>query len=123
MTLIRYQRIGLLVDSVLQQEVRDVSVNMDSKAQVVETITKGLSGFTPGAKCIEVEGKWALPVSGQEFDVATAISKGDVHQCQIPIGNKTIISSGIFMSGSISGAVNANTEVSAKFTGTYDDPA
>jgi hypothetical protein len=122
MAFLRYARMALIVDSGLQQEVRDVNVNLDSKAQIVETLTKGFSGVTPGAKVIEIEGKWALPVAGQEFDVATAISKLDIHTVQVPIGNKTILSTGVFMSGSVSGSVNANTEVSGKFTGTYDDP-
>src|ERR1041385_156408 len=141
MAFLRYARMALIVDSGLEQEVRDVNVNLDSKAQIVETLTKGFSGVTPGAKVIEIEGKWALPVAGQEFDVgrdiegkwalpvagqefdvATAISKLDIHTVQVPIGNKTILSTGVFMSGSVSGSVNANTEVSGKFTGTCDDP-
>ncbi|SRR5260221_1889842 len=123
MALIFYQRMALLVDSVLQQEVNEVTVNFDSKAQPVETLTKGFSGVTPGAKVLEIDGKWSLPVTGQEFDVASAVANLDVHSLQVPFGNKTIISSGFFISGSASGSVNANSEISAKFMGTYDPPS
>lgn len=119
----RYLRMTVLINSVLQVELRDVTVNFDSKMQPVETLVQGFSGVTPGAKVIEVEYKSAVPVAGQEFDVITAVANLDVCQVQIPAGNKTIISEGVFQSGSLSGSVNANTEVAGKFIGTYDAPA
>lgn len=123
MALIFYTRVAMLVDSVLQAQVREVTVNFDAKAQEVETLLQGLAGFTPGAPFIEIEGKWALPVSGQEFDVVGACRRLSIHSLQVPLGNITIISQGVWRSGSLTGAVNANTELSAKFTGTYDPPA
>ena len=122
MSLNRYARMALLVDSVLQAEVTEVAVNFDGKQIDVETLLQGLAGFTPGAKAIEVDGKWALPTSGAEFDVVTAAAIGDEHELQIPYGAKTIVSKGIWKSGSLSGSVNQNTELSAKFTGTFDPP-
>lgn len=123
MGLIRYAREALLVDSVLQVQAREITVNFDAKAQEVETLVQGLAGFTPGAKFIEVDAKWALPVAGAEFDVVGACARGSIHSLQVPYGDKTIISEGIWRSGSLSGAVDQNTELQAKFTGTYDPPA
>jgi hypothetical protein len=123
MALIRYQRAAVLVDSVLQAQVHDVTINWDSKAQVVETLLQGFSGITPGAKFVEVDAMWALPTSGMEFDVASAIANLDIHTVQMPLGTKTQVATGFFISGSMKGAVNANTDVSAKFIGTYDPPS
>lgn len=122
MALIDHQRMALLVDSVLQVTVNDVSVNMDSGNQMVKTLVQGLSGKTPGAKTLEIDGKWSLPVTGMEFDVATACANGTYHELQVPIGNKTIVSKGWWQSAGVQGSVDANTEVSAKFQGTYDPP-
>lgn len=122
MALFEHQRMSLLVDSVLQVTVHDVSVNFDSGAQAVKTLVQGLAGKTPGAKMLEIEGKWALPVSGLEFDVLTACANGTYHELQIPVGNKTIVSKGWWQTAGVQGSVDSNTEVSAKFTGTYDAP-
>lgn len=122
MGLITYARIGLLVDSVLQVQANDVSVSVDSKAQDVETLIQGLAGFTPGAKQLEINAKWALPVAGAEFDVLGAAARGTVHSLQIPYGDKTIISQGIWKTGTLQGSVNSNTSLEAKFTGTFDPP-
>jgi hypothetical protein len=122
MALNRYLRMALLVDSVLQIEATEVTVNFDGKQQDVETLVQGLAGFTPGAKTLEIDGKWAMPAAGAEFDVVTACATGDLHELQVPYGNKTIVSKGIFKSGSLGGSVSANTALDAKFTGTFDPP-
>lgn len=114
-------RMSLLVDSVLQVEVMDVSVNGDSGAQAVKTLS-GLAGKTPGTAIIEIEGKWGLPVTGMEFDVMGACARGSYHELQIPVGNKTIVSKGWWQTAGIQGSTDNNTEVSAKFTGTFDPP-
>ena len=123
MALIFYLRTALLVDSVLQVQVHDMTVNFDAKAQEVETMVQGLAGFTPGSAFLEIEAKWSLPVSGAEFDVIGACKRLSIHSLQVPYGDKTIISQGVWRSGSLTGAVNASTELSAKFTGTYDPPS
>lgn len=122
MALIGYMRMALLIDGVLQAQVSEVTVNFDGKQIDVETLLQGLAGFTPGAKSLEVDGKWSVPVSGAEFDLVTAAANGEIHELQIPYGQKTIVSKGIWKSGSLGGSVNANTELSCKFTGTFDAP-
>jgi hypothetical protein len=118
-----HQRMSLLVDTVLQITVHDVSVNGDSGAQAVKTLVQGLAGKTPGAKMLEIEGKWSLPVSGMEFDVATACANGTYHELQIPLGSKTLVTKGWWQTWSVQGSVDSNTEIGAKFTGTFDAPS
>lgn len=114
-------RMSLLVDSVLQLEVNEVSVNGQSGAQAVKALS-GLVGKTPGTPMIEIEGKWGVPVSGMEFDVASACANGTYHELQIPVGNKTIVSKGWWDTFGLSGSNDNNTELSAKFTGTLVPP-
>lgn len=115
-------RLSCLVDGVLQVEATEYSVNGDSGANAVETFA-GLAGKTPGSKKLEIEAKWALPVTGMEFDVMGACANGTYHELQIPVGPKTIVSKGWWQTAGITGSVNSNTEVSAKFMGTYDPPS
>lgn len=111
----------LLVDGVRQVKASEITVNGQSGAQAVETL-EGLVGKTPGSKRLEISAKWALPITGMEFDVATATANGTYHEIQIPVGSKTIVSQGWFQEFNLGGSVNANTEVGAQFVGSLDAP-
>ncbi len=115
-------RLSCLIDGVLQIEATEYSINGDSGANAVETFA-GLSGKTPGARKLEIDAKWALPVSGLEFDVMSACANGTYHELQMPLGNKTLVSKGWWQTATVSGSVNSNTEVQAKFMGTFESLA
>ncbi|MCZ2439650.1 MAG: hypothetical protein LC119_05680 [Burkholderiales bacterium] len=114
-------KLRLIIDGEVQAQCTQISVNLDGQAVRVDTL-EGLAGKTEGAKSLEIDGNWAVPLGGLEFDFVTAIADGTYHEVQIPIGNKTIVTRGWFQSGSLSQSVNAATEASAKFIGELNAP-
>lgn len=121
MALQDHLRMTILVDGVRQVKITNIQVNGQSGAQAVETLD-GLAGKTPGSKRLEVSGTWAVPITGTEFDVATAVANGTYHQIQIPVGAKTIVSDGWFQDFNMQGSVNSNTETGAQFIGELNPP-
>lgn len=114
-------KLQLLLDGVAQVKVTNISVNGTSGAQAVETL-QGLAGKTPGSKKLEISGNFAVALQGLEFDFFTACAQGTYHDLQIPIGSKSIISRGWFDTSGISQGVNAATEATATFIGSFDPP-
>lgn len=121
MALSDHIRLTLLVDGVKQTRVSNIQVNGQSGAQAVEAL-EGLLGKTPGARRLEITGNWAVPTSGLEFDVVTAVANGTYHELQVPVGSKSIISQGWFDTFGLSQSTNANTEVTATFHGELNPP-
>lgn len=119
MALQDHLKLAVLIDGVAQVEVSNVSVNGDSGAQAVETL-EGLAGKTPGSRKLEITGTWGVPLGGLEFDFISACADGSYHDIQIPVGAKSIISSGWFQTTGLSQSVNANTEAHCSFVGTFD---
>lgn len=122
MPLTDHLRLACIIDGVFQVKVQNFSVNGNSGRQAVETL-EGLAGFTPGSKTLEVNGTWAVPVGGPEFDFMTAAANGTIHEIQIPIGVKTIISKGVFLTAGFSQSVNAATEHTMTFMGEFEAPS
>lgn len=114
-------RVTVLIDGVRQIKATNIQVNGQSGAQAVETLD-GLTGKTPGSKRVEMSITSAVPISGPEFDFATAVADGTYHEIQFPLGAKTIVAQGWFQDYSVQGSVNANTEISANFVGELKKP-
>jgi hypothetical protein len=117
----RFLRMTVVVDSVTQVLLQNVTVNFDTKKVPVELMS-GLGGFTPGAKVVTISATSAVRISGPEFDAFESGASDTQHELQIPYGTKTIVSEGEIMSGSLSGSVNSATETSFEFMGTYNKP-
>lgn len=114
-------KLTVLVDGVAQVRISNVRVNGVANNQAIEVL-EGLAGKTPGAKRLNISGTWAVMIGGFEFDVATAVATGSYHTIQVPVGTKSIISTGWFEDFDLSGSVNANTEVAANFIGELNPP-
>ncbi len=117
-----YIRLAALIDGQFQAEITTNSYTFESGAQRVDTIALGLSGKTPGSRSLEGQVTSAAPTGGLEFDFPTAVAEGSYHELQVVYGAKTIVSRGWFQSGGLSQSVNAATEASANFVGTFDVP-
>lgn len=117
----RFLTLQVLIDGVTQVLLQNGSLDFDTKNIPVETM-RGLSGFTPGAKVITIKCASAVRISGPEFDALDSGYEGTIHEIMFPYGTKSIVSEGQIMSGSISGSVNAATEFSFEFMGTYNKP-
>lgn len=121
MVLTDHLRMTLLVDGVLQVELTNIKVNGKGGSQAVETL-QGLAGRTPGSPSLTISGTWAVPITGFEFDIFTAAATGSLHELQIPVGAKSIISKGWFDDCGISQSVNQSTECEATFMGSFTAP-
>lgn len=114
-------KLGVRIDGTKQVKLSNISVNMQSNAQRVETL-EGLAGKTPGSRSLEITATWAVPLGGPEFDIATAASLGTYHDVQIPYGDKTIASRGWFQDAGLSQSTGASTECTATYVGSFDPP-
>lgn len=110
-----------MIDGLAQADLTQVSANVDNGAIDLETF-EGFVGATSGVRKLEVSANWSVKLNGLSFDFLTAIANKSYHDVQIPVGSKSIISRGYFKSGSISRSVNAATEASATFIGTFEAP-
>lgn len=117
----RHLVLAVTINGVMQVKLQNVSINFDSKKVAVDTM-RGFAGFTPGPKSISITFDSAVSQSGPEFDPIEAAEGSDTYEVQIPIGTKTIVSQGEFMSGSLSGGVGESTKLSFEFQGTYNKP-
>lgn len=121
MALDNHLRLTLLVDGVMQVKLTNVQVNGQSGAQAIETL-EGLAGKTDGSRSLEITGNWAVPTSGLEFDVVSAVANGTFHELQVPVGAKSIVSEGWFDTFGLSQSTGANTETTATFRGELNPP-
>ncbi len=120
-TLVDHLRLNVLVDGVIQVKLTNFTINGDSGNQAVETL-EGLAGKTPGSGRIEVNGTWAIEPGGPELDVFEFVEDGSIHEIQVPVGVKSLVTRGWFQTFGLSQSVNANTEVTATFTGDLKPP-
>jgi hypothetical protein len=116
-----YSRIGALIDGLFQIEVTNVSLDLDNGAQDVDTIVQGFSGVSPGSPKASISGTWTVPAGGLEFNYIDAARNLTTHEIQIIIGSKAFITKGVFKTATVSQSVNAASESSATFTGTWDE--
>lgn len=121
MALSDHLKLSILIDGVFQASIQDVKVNGKSGAQAVNTL-QGLAGKTPGSKSLSITGKWAVPLSGLEFNAIQSTAEGTFHEIQIPVGAQTIVSSGWFDEFDLSGATDQSTEFNATFMGELNAP-
>lgn len=120
-TLVDHLRLNVLIDGLIQVKLTNATVSLDSGNQPVETL-EGLAGKTPGSGRVEINATWVIEPGGPETDVFQHVFDGTIHEIQIPVGAKSLVSRGWFQTSGISQSVNANTEVTATFTGDLKQP-
>lgn len=121
MALGRGLNLVVLINGVSQVLLQDVRVTADGKKIEIEG-KNSLLGFTPGAKSLTISFKSAVMVEGPEFDPFDAAEGSDTYEVQVPYGTKTLTSQGEFLSAEIGQSVNASTELSFEFRGTFEKP-
>jgi sporulation protein YlmC with PRC-barrel domain len=109
--------LSVLIDGTFQGKITNVTINTTSGQIVQETISEGLSGFSPGSGQTTISGTSIVGIGGLEFDWHSASAKGGYHSIQVVIGAKMYTGTGKFMDASTSQSVNAGTESSFNWTG------
>jgi hypothetical protein len=112
-----YLKLTLLIDQNYQAQVTTNGITVDGGKQRIDTL-EGFAGFSPGAKTVEFNGTWAVPISGFEFDAWSATLENVDHEITIPVGAQSIVSIGQFTTAGVSQSTNQGTEFTATFVGT-----
>ena len=105
-----YGRVRVLIDGKAQLEITNAHIELDSVLVPVDTIEKGLAGFTEGSGKTTITGGTALPIGGFEFNFMSAIANKEAHDVQIDIGPHSYRSTGVFQNGAVGMGVNASAE-------------
>lgn len=110
-----------LINGVLQVTLTDLSLELDGKNQLLETL-EGVVGKTPGAGQATITGTMIVPVGGPETDVLAAVKDGGYHDFQIPLGSKSYVGNGYFDKATVSQSVGKPTEIQFTWIGAFERP-
>ena len=112
-------KLKLLVNGVQQVTATEISLEIDGKNQLLETL-EGVVGKTPGSGQVTITSTCIVPIGGQEFDYVAAVQQGTYHDLQIPLGTKSYIGNGYFDKASVSQSVGKPTEVNFTWIGAFE---
>lgn len=116
-----YTNVEIYVDGAKSLEAQTVKITRDSKAQDIETLSRGWAGMSPGAKMLTIAVENAVPSASIEVDSGPFLSTLKVVELTIFAAGKTLTTKGFIHSDSFSGAVNAPSGLSFEFKGEYAD--
>lgn len=116
MTPREHVRLAVFVDGTYLVEVTHIEFTTDSGQIRVDTF-EGLAGFTPGSGKTTVKLGLAIPISGQEYPFQEAAADGLLVPIQIPVGPKSFVGLGKFLTVGISQSVNASAEETVDWEG------
>ena len=114
-------RLPVFVGGVALEEVTQVDVTIDSGRTEIYTQTKGLAGWSEGAKMVTVRVTSAIPVGGPEVDTWKLANSGEVTTLQVGVGRGDYAQAGKVINTNLSGSVNNPTEHVFEWHGLADD--
>ncbi len=114
-----YSSCEVYIDGAKATEETSVKVTFDSKASVIDTVSRGFAGVSPGSRMITLTVDNAVPSAGFEFDPTISIRDLQVREITLFAAGKTLTSKGFIMSSSFSHSVNAASTLSFEFSGDY----
>jgi hypothetical protein len=117
MALQDYANVSVIVDGNPLEEVTSLEMTTNSGQQRIDTISKGLAGFTPGAGDVTVSIGFAVPIGGPEEDFQQKCAEGSYVSMQIGIGPADYVGTGKIMSVSESQSVGASMEGTFEWVG------
>ncbi len=112
-------KLKILVGSVQQVTATEISLEIDGKNQLLETL-EGVVGKTPGSGQVTITATCIIPIGGQEFDYVAAVKDGSYHDIQIPLGAKSYIGNGYFDKATVSQSVGKPSEVNFTWIGAFE---
>lgn len=102
----QYTKASVYIDSAQLTEESSVSVKHMSGAKEVNTVAKGLAGFSPGSPRIEIQVKNAVPAAGFEYVPFAKIRDLQVVEISIFAATKTLTTKGVITESNFSHAVD-----------------
>lgn len=113
-----YTRCLVTVNGNLLAEEASVTLTQNSGAQVVNTVSKGFAGVSPGAGSTEIDVDNAVPAAGFEYDPTDPMFNNEPVELGLTLSNgDTLTSKGFIMSQSFKHAVNSESMLAFKFHG------
>lgn len=117
MALQDYARLPVFYNGALMEEVTSVSMTTNSGQIRIDTLTRGLSGFSPGSGDVTFEIGIVIPIGGQEFPIQQDCAEGNYVELQLGVGKDKYIGRGKIETQSLSQSVNAAAEGTFTWTG------
>ena len=112
MALQLYTLIGVYVNGALLAEEGTVSIDVDSRAQEVNTVAKGFAGLSPGAAKIMVRVDNAIPAAAFEVNPGKYLQSLQVVEFTFFAAGATLTTKGFITKYSISHGVNSDAKLS-----------
>lgn len=106
MALIKYTKFSMFLGGALLAEAQSVDVEHMPGTQEVNTIEKGLSGFSPGSGKCTIKVESAMPRAGIEFDYVDAAYKATILDVVIYRSGKKMKTKGVIMSANEGGGAD-----------------
>ena len=114
-----YSKVAIEIAGVGQlTEESSVTIKAASGAKEVNTVFKGLAGFSPGSPKMDIEVKNAIPAAGFEYDPSDDILNIRTKEFYFYAGGKTLTVKGVILTANWAHAVD--TESTLEFTATCE---
>jgi hypothetical protein len=117
MALQDYANVSVLYNGNPLEEVTSCEMTTNSGQQRIDTLSKGLSGFTPGAGDVTISIGYAIPIGGPEDNFQQNCAVGAYATLQIGVGPANYVGTGKIMSVSESQSVGASMEGTFEWVG------
>lgn len=114
MALQLYTLCAVYVDSALLSEESQVSIDVQSRAQEINTVAKGFAGLSPGAAKIELSVDSSIPAADFEFNPGSRLRTLQVVEFTIFAAGRTLTTKGFITSYTVSHGVNGDAKLSFK---------
>lgn len=108
---------SMFIDGELQENLSNIQVAVNSGDNRLDTIERGLAGFSHGSGDVTITGTAVVLVGGMEFDYHNAVVNRSYYTVQVTVGPTTYMGNGRFMDASYGMSVGASTEVNFTWVG------
>jgi len=107
----------LLINGNPLEDWMNVEFTTNSGQQRVDTVTKGLAGFTPGPGDVTISITYTIPIGGTEFGYQEACAEGFYVTAQYGRANKDYVGTGKITTNTESMGVGASMEGRIEWVG------
>jgi hypothetical protein len=112
-----FAKLGTIYGGNALAKITSLSMTTNSGLQRVDTMTEGLSGFTPGTGDVTIDIGFVVPIGGPEADFQEHCAEGATVEVEFFVGAKTYVGKGKVMTVTISQSVNQAAEGTCQWVG------
>lgn len=109
------------INGSLLTEEGSVSVKRSTGASIVETVSKGFSGVSPGSEMCTIEIDNAVPSADFELDPGPFMKSLSVVEVGLIAAGKAAVSKGFILEDTFSHSTGSASKLSFSFTGQFPE--